>query len=78
MNRVREIRKRIINAQKQQSNEISQDFKKSMEEHLKVCFLRGLNPKIVISKEGTFKKLKIRAIEAKRKFENRELGKKNV
>jgi len=56
-------RKRIIDAQKRQSNEISQDFKKYVEKHLKMCFLRDLNPEIVISKEGTFEELESRAIE---------------
>ena len=68
-NRVREIGKRIIDAQKRQSNEISQDFRKSIEEHLKICFLRGLNPEIIISKEGTFEELESRAIDAERELE---------
>jgi len=68
-NRVREIGKRIIDAQKRQSNDISQDFKKSIEEHLKICFLRGLNPEITISKEGTFEELESRAIDAERELE---------
>lgn len=68
-NRVREIGKRITDAQKRQTNEISQDFKKSMEEHLKICFLRGLNPEIKITKEGTFEELESRAIDAERELE---------
>lgn len=70
-NRVREIGKRIIDAQKRQSNGISQDFKTSMEEHLRVCFLRGLNPEIhvKITKEGTFEELESRAIDAERELE---------
>ncbi|KYM96275.1 hypothetical protein ALC62_09294 [Cyphomyrmex costatus] len=68
-NRVREIGKRIIDAQKRQTNEISNDFKRSVEEHLKICFLRGLNPEIIISKEGTFEELETRAIDAERELE---------
>lgn len=70
-NRVREIGKRIIDAQKRQSNETSQDFNTSVEEHLKVCFLRGLNPEIPpkIIKEGTFEELESRAIDAERELE---------
>lgn len=70
-NRVREIGKRIIDAQRRQSNIISQDFKKSIEEHLKICFLRGLNPEISvkITKEGTFEELESRAIDAERELE---------
>ena len=69
-NRVREIGKRVIDAQKRQSNEISHDFKRSVDEHLRICFLRGLNPEIVISKEGTFEELESRAIDAERDCEN--------
>ena len=68
-NRVGEIGKRIIDAQKWQSNKISQDFKKYIEEHLKICFLCGLNPEIIISKEGTFEELESRAIDAERELE---------
>ena len=68
-NRVREIGKRIIDAQKRQSNEISHDFKRSVDEHLRICFLRGLNPEIIISKEGTFEELESRAIDAERELE---------
>lgn len=70
-NRVREIGKRIIDAQKRQSNEISHDLKRSMEEHLKICFLRGLNPeiKVTITKEGTFEELESHAIDAERELE---------
>ena len=68
-NRVREIGKRIIDAQKRQSNEINHDFKRSVDEHLRICFLRGLNPEIVISKEGTFEELESRAIDAERELE---------
>lgn len=68
-NRVREIGKHIIDAQKRQSNGISRDFEKAMEEHLKICFLRGLNPEIQIKKEGTFDDLESRAIDAERELE---------
>lgn len=68
-NRVRDIGKRIIDAQKRQSSIISQDFKDSIEEHLKVCFLRGLNPEIKIMRGGTFEELESRAIDAERELE---------
>lgn len=68
-NRIREIGKRIIDAQKRQSSVISEDLKKSLEEHLKICFLRGLNSEIRIIKEGTFDELESRAIDAERELE---------
>lgn len=68
-NRVREIGKRILDAQKRQSNEVSQEFHKSMEEHLKICFLRGLDPEIKILKDGTFDEVETRAIDAERELE---------
>lgn len=68
-NRVREIGKRILDAQKRQSNEVSQEFQKSMEEHLKTCFLRGLDQEIKISKDGTFDEVETRAMDAERELE---------
>jgi len=67
-NRVREIGKRICNRRPKATIKISQDFKKSMDQHLKIYFLRGLNPEIIISKKGTFEELES-AIDAERELE---------
>lgn len=40
-----------------------------MAEHLKIYFLRDLNPEIKITKEGTFEELESRAIDTERDLE---------
>ncbi|XP_032677106.1 uncharacterized protein LOC116846859 isoform X2 [Odontomachus brunneus] len=68
-NRVRELGKRILDAQKRETGEISEEFQNSIEAHLKTSFLRGLNKEIIISKEGTFEQLESRAIDAEKELE---------
>lgn len=53
VNRVRELGKRIIDAQRRETEMISPEFRNSIEEYLKTSFLRGLNKELIISKEGT-------------------------
>ena len=68
-NRVRELGKRILDAQKRETGSVSAEFRNSIEKHLKMSFLRGLNKEIVITKEGTFEEIESRAIEAEKELE---------
>lgn len=68
-NRVRELGKRILDAQKRETGQVTQEFRNSVEKHLKTSFLRGLNKEIIIVKEGTFEEIEGRAIEAERELE---------
>ncbi|KAL0107437.1 hypothetical protein PUN28_015775 [Cardiocondyla obscurior] len=68
-NRVRELGKRILDAQKRETGEISEEFKKSVDEHLKTSFLRGINKEIIINKEGSFDLVEGRAIETEKELE---------
>lgn len=68
-NRVRELGKRILDAQRRENGEISAEVRNSVEKHLKTSFLRGLNKDIVIIKEGTFEEVESRAIEAEKELE---------
>lgn len=68
-NRVRELGKRIIDAQRREVGFISPEFKHSIEEHLKTSFLRGLNKDLIISKDGTFEEVESRAIDAEKELE---------
>jgi len=67
-NRVRELGKRILDAQKREIGQISAEFRNSIDKHLKNSFLRGLNKEIIISKEGSFD-IENRAIEAEKELE---------
>jgi len=68
-NRVRELGKRILDAQKRETGQISAEFRNSIDKHLKNSFLRGLNKEIIISREGSFDEIESRAIEAEKEFE---------
>lgn len=68
-NRIRELGKRILDAHKRETGGISQEFRNSIDQHLKTSFLRGLNREIIISKEGTFEEIESRAIDAEKEIE---------
>lgn len=68
-NRVRELGKRIMDAQQRQFGTISREFEKSVEDNIKISFLRGLNREIRVTREGTFEELESRAIDAERELE---------
>jgi len=68
-NRVRELGKRILDAHKRETGQISLEFRDSIDKHLKTSFLRGLNREIIISKEGTFEEIESRAIDAEKELE---------
>ncbi|XP_070531356.1 golgin subfamily A member 6-like protein 7 [Cardiocondyla obscurior] len=68
-NRVRKLGKRILDVQKRETGEISEEFKKSVDEHFKSSFLRGLNKKIIINKERLFDLVEGCAIEAEKELE---------
>lgn len=68
-NRVRELGKRILDAQKRELGQISAEIQNSIEKHLKTSFLRGLNKDIIINREGTFEEIESRAIEAEKELE---------
>ena len=68
-NRIKKLRKRILDAQRRESGQISAEFRNSIEKHLKTSFLRGLNKEIIISKEGTFEEIESRAIDAEKELE---------
>ena len=68
-NRVRELGKRILDAQKRETGQISFEFRNSIDKHLKSSFTQGLNKEIIINKEGTFEEVESRAIEAERELE---------
>lgn len=61
-NRVRELGKRILDAQKRETEQISAEFRNSIDKHLKSSFLHGLNKEIIISREGSFDEIESRAI----------------
>lgn len=77
-NRIRELGKRILDAQKRETGEISIEFQNSIEKHLKTSFLRGLNKEIIIPKEGTFAEVESRAIDAEKELETINMIKKIV
>jgi len=52
---VRELGKRILDAHKRETGQISLEFWDLIDKHLKISFLRDLKRE-VISKEGTFEK----------------------
>lgn len=68
-NRVRELGKQILDAQKREMGNVSAEFQNSIQTHFKTSFLRGLNKEIIISKEGTFEELENRAIDTERELE---------
>jgi len=68
-NRVRELGKRILDAHKRETGQISLEFRDSINKHSKTSFLRGLNREIIISKEGTFEEIESRAIDAEKELE---------
>jgi len=51
---VRELGKRILDVHKRKTEQISLEFRDSIDKHLKTSFLRGLNREVIISKEGMF------------------------
>lgn len=77
-NRVRELGKRILDAQKRETGRISPEFRSSIDKHLKTSFLRGLNKEIIITKEGTFEEIESRAIEAEKELETINMIKRVV
>ncbi|XP_077277122.1 uncharacterized protein LOC143905536 [Temnothorax americanus] len=68
-NRIRELGKRILDAQRRESGQISSEFRNSIKNHLKTSFLRGLDKEIIISKEGRFEEVQSRAIDAEKELE---------
>lgn len=68
-NRVRELGKRILDAQNRETGQISAEFRNSIDKHLKSSFLRGLNKEIIISRDGSFDEIESRAIEAEKELE---------
>jgi len=68
-NHVRELGKRILDAQKRETGQISAEFRNSIDKHLKNSFLRGLNKEIIISRKGSFDEIESRAIEAEKELE---------
>lgn len=69
-NRVRELGKRILDAQRRENGQISAEFQNSIEYHLKTSFLRGLNKELTVSREGTLDEIESRAIDAEKELEN--------
>jgi len=66
---VRELGKRILDAHKRETGQISLEFRNSIDKHIKTSFLRGLNREIIISKEGMFEEIESRAIDAEKELE---------
>lgn len=54
---------------KRETGQISEEFRQSIDKHLKTSFLRGLNKEIIISKEGTFEEIESRAIDSEKELE---------
>jgi len=67
-NRVRELGKRILDAHKRETGQISLEFRESIDKHLKTSFLHGLNREVIISKKETFEEIESRAIDAEKEL----------